>query len=70
MIRISTFSVCVSPTFTLLRDSIDETTDGRRGQGLPENLSRSFTALASHGVMTEGRAIVIKDRGKLQRLVR
>ena len=34
----------------------------------PENLSRSFTALASHGVMTEGRAIVIKDREKLQRL--
>ena len=30
----------------------------------PENLSRSFTALASHGVMTEGRAIVIKDRKK------
>jgi len=23
----------------------------------PENLSRSFTALASHGIMTEGRAI-------------
>jgi len=34
----------------------------------PENLSRSFSALASHGVMTEGRAIVIKDREKLQRL--
>ena len=34
----------------------------------PENLSRGFTALASHGVMTEGRAIVIKDREKLQHL--
>ena len=34
----------------------------------PETLSRSFTALASHGVMTEGHAIVIKDREKLQRL--
>ena len=34
----------------------------------PENLSRSFAALAPHGVMTEGRAIVIKDREKLQRL--
>jgi hypothetical protein len=33
----------------------------------PENLSRSFTAMAS---MTEGRAIVIKDREKLQRLAR
>ena len=28
----------------------------------PENLSRGFNALASHGIMTEGRAIVIKDR--------
>jgi CRP/FNR family transcriptional regulator, transcriptional activator FtrB len=34
----------------------------------PENLSRSFTALVPHGVMTEGRAIVINDRKKLQRL--
>ena len=34
----------------------------------PENLSRSFAALASQGVRTEGRAIVIKDREKLQRL--
>jgi hypothetical protein len=34
----------------------------------PENLSRSFTALASHGIMTEGRAIAIKHRQKLQRL--
>ena len=34
----------------------------------PENLSRSFTALVPHGVVTEGRAIVIKDREKLQRL--
>jgi hypothetical protein len=35
----------------------------------PQKLSRSFTALASHGVMTEGRAIVIKDWENLQRLV-
>lgn len=34
----------------------------------PENLSRSFAALTSQGVRTEGRAIVIKDREKLQRL--
>jgi CRP/FNR family transcriptional activator FtrB len=34
----------------------------------PENLSRSFAALAAHGVMTQRRAIVIKDREKLQRL--
>jgi CRP/FNR family transcriptional activator FtrB len=34
----------------------------------PENLSRSFAALASHGVVSEGRAILIKDREKLQRL--
>lgn len=34
----------------------------------PENLSRSFGALASHGVRTEGRGIVIKDREKLKRL--
>lgn len=34
----------------------------------PENLSRSFAALASHGVVSEGRAIVVKDREKLQRL--
>jgi CRP/FNR family transcriptional activator FtrB len=34
----------------------------------PENLSRSFNALASHGVRTEGRGIVIKDREKLKRL--
>ena len=34
----------------------------------PENLSRSFATLASHGVMSEGRAIVITDREKLQRL--
>jgi hypothetical protein len=29
-----------------------------------------LTALALHGVMNEGRAIVIKDREKLQRLAR
>ncbi len=34
----------------------------------PENLSRSFAALAAHGVESEGRAIVIKDREKLRRL--
>jgi CRP/FNR family transcriptional activator FtrB len=34
----------------------------------PENLSRSFAALTSHGVGTEGRAIMVKDRDKLQRL--
>jgi CRP/FNR family transcriptional regulator, transcriptional activator FtrB len=34
----------------------------------PENLSRSFAALVPHGVVTEGRAIVIKDREKLRRL--
>jgi CRP/FNR family transcriptional activator FtrB len=34
----------------------------------PENLSRSFSALGSHGVRTEGRAIVIKDREKLKRM--
>ena len=36
----------------------------------PENLSRSFATLASHGVASEGRALVIKDRTKLQRLAR
>lgn len=34
----------------------------------PENLSRSFATLASHGVAIDGRAIVIKDQAKLQRL--
>jgi CRP/FNR family transcriptional regulator, transcriptional activator FtrB len=34
----------------------------------PENLSRSFAALASHGVVREGPTIVIKDRKRLQRL--
>jgi CRP/FNR family transcriptional activator FtrB len=34
----------------------------------PESLSRSFAGLASHGVKTEGRAIVIKDRETLKRL--
>jgi CRP/FNR family transcriptional regulator, transcriptional activator FtrB len=34
----------------------------------PENLSRNFAALASHGVMSKGQAILIKDRKKLQRL--
>jgi len=34
----------------------------------PENLSRSFNALTTHGVKTEAHAIVIKDREKLQRL--
>jgi CRP/FNR family transcriptional activator FtrB len=35
----------------------------------PENLSRSFTALAKHGVETDGRStIIIKDRQKLRRL--
>jgi CRP/FNR family transcriptional activator FtrB len=34
----------------------------------PEHLSRSFATLASHGVTSEGRTIVIKDRAKLQRL--
>ena len=33
----------------------------------PENLSRSFNSLTSHGVKTEARAIVIKEREKLQR---
>lgn len=34
----------------------------------PENLSRSFTTLASHGVVSEGRrAVVITDRESLQR---
>jgi CRP/FNR family transcriptional activator FtrB len=34
----------------------------------PENLSRNFAALAAHGVMTKGQAILIKNRNKLQRL--
>jgi CRP/FNR family transcriptional activator FtrB len=34
----------------------------------PENLSRSFTALTSYGVVSHGRAIMIKDREKLQHL--
>lgn len=34
----------------------------------PENLSRSFATLASHGVASEGRTIVIADRSKLRRL--
>ncbi len=34
----------------------------------PENLSRSIAALASHGVESEGRSVVIKDREKLRRL--
>lgn len=34
----------------------------------PENLSRSFATLASHGVVSEGRAIVVKDRAKLQQV--
>jgi CRP/FNR family transcriptional regulator, transcriptional activator FtrB len=34
----------------------------------PANLSRSFAALAAHGVVIDGRTLVIKDRKKLQRL--
>jgi CRP/FNR family transcriptional activator FtrB len=34
----------------------------------PENLSRSFAALGTHGARTEGRAIIIKDRERLLRL--
>jgi CRP/FNR family transcriptional activator FtrB len=34
----------------------------------PENLSRSFAALKTHGVESEGRDIVINDREKLRRL--
>lgn len=33
-----------------------------------ENLSRSFTTLAAHGVASQGRAVLIKDRARLQRL--
>ena len=33
----------------------------------PENLSRSIATLTSHGVESEGRSIVIKDREKLRR---
>jgi CRP/FNR family transcriptional regulator, transcriptional activator FtrB len=36
----------------------------------PENLSRGFATLAEHGVTTEGQAIIIRDRLKLQRLAR
>jgi CRP/FNR family transcriptional activator FtrB len=34
----------------------------------PENLSRSFATLSSHGVKSEGRTIAINDREKLRRL--
>jgi CRP/FNR family transcriptional activator FtrB len=34
----------------------------------PENLSRSFAALGKHGVETDARGILIKDRQKLRRL--
>jgi len=34
----------------------------------PANLSRSLAALASHGIVSEGRTIVIKNRKKLQRV--
>jgi len=34
----------------------------------PEHLSRSFAALASHGVVSGGRSIIITDRAKLRRL--
>ena len=34
----------------------------------PENLSRTFAVLASHGVMIKDQAILITDRKKLQRL--
>jgi CRP/FNR family transcriptional activator FtrB len=34
----------------------------------PENLSRSFATLASHGVASEGRAIAIKDVAKLRQV--
>jgi CRP/FNR family transcriptional activator FtrB len=33
----------------------------------PENLSRSFATLGSHGVKSEGRNIVVSDREKLRR---
>ena len=36
----------------------------------PENLSRGFATLAEHGLTTEGQAIIIRDRRKLQRLAR
>lgn len=34
----------------------------------PENLSRNFAALASHGVVNKGQDILIEDREKLQQL--
>ena len=33
----------------------------------PENLSRSFAALAAHGVSSNGRTVLIRDRARLQR---
>jgi CRP/FNR family transcriptional regulator, transcriptional activator FtrB len=36
----------------------------------PENLSRSIATLASHGVESKGRSVVIKDREKLRRFAR